>query len=96
MSNRLTIRQERFVDVFGDCRSATEAARRAGYSEWTAKQTAYELMQKPKILAAIQLKANDGMPDPKLVGQALVQLLNSPKPMDKLRGIRLYYRLHGI
>ncbi|MDP1610092.1 MAG: terminase small subunit [Sulfuritalea sp.] len=49
----LTPKQQRFVDEFIVCGNGSEAARRAGYSERTAYQIAYENMRKPEIQAAI-------------------------------------------
>lgn len=51
---RLTPRQERFADEFVLCGNATEAARRSGYSERTARQIASENLSKPVIRARIQ------------------------------------------
>jgi hypothetical protein len=50
----LTIRQERFVAEYVLCGNGAEAARRAGYSEKTARQIAAENLSKPDIQAAIQ------------------------------------------
>lgn len=50
---KLTPRQTRFVDEFVLCGNASEAARRAGYSEKTAGAIATENLQKPAILEAI-------------------------------------------
>lgn len=52
--NKLTPRQQRFVDEFVLCGNASEAARRAGYSEKTAGAIATENMQKPAIQEAVQ------------------------------------------
>ena len=49
----LTPRQQRFVDEFVVGSNAAEAARRAGYSERTARQIASENLAKPDIQAAI-------------------------------------------
>lgn len=49
----LTPRQQRFVDEFIVSGNAAEAARRAGYSERTARQIAAENLSKPDIKAAI-------------------------------------------
>lgn len=53
-AQRLTLRQQRFVDEFVLCGNASEAARRAGYSEKTAGAIAAENLQKPVILEAIR------------------------------------------
>lgn len=50
----LTPRQQRFVEEYVVCGCGAEAARRAGYSERTAYQIAYENLRKPEIEAAIE------------------------------------------
>lgn len=52
--NKLTERQERFVDHYVDCGNGAEAARKAGYSENADDEIAYENLRKPHIKAAIQ------------------------------------------
>ena len=50
MSNKkLNPKQERFCDEYVIDLNATQAAIRAGYSEKTARQTAYEILTKPYI-----------------------------------------------
>lgn len=51
-----TLKQKAFVDFYVTCRNGAEAARRAGYSEKTARQIATENLSKPVILAAIAEK----------------------------------------
>lgn len=51
--NALTQRQSCFVDEYVLCGNAAEAARRAGYSERTAHQIAYENLRKPEVTMAI-------------------------------------------
>ena len=57
----MTRKEERFVSEYLSCLNATEAARRAGYSERTAKQAGYKMMSKPAIRTAIdeRLKSLD-------------------------------------
>jgi phage terminase small subunit len=50
----MTPKQLLFVGHYLDCLNATEAARRAGYSDATARQAGYENLTKPDIKAAIQ------------------------------------------
>ena len=50
MNNKQTV----FVEEYLKCWNAAEAARRAGYSENTARQMGYENLTKPDIKAAIQ------------------------------------------
>lgn len=53
MAEGLTTKQQVFVDAYLDCLNATEAARRAGYSEKTARFIGAENLTKPNIAAAI-------------------------------------------
>lgn len=45
----LTPKQKAFADYYLECGNATEAARRAGYSENSAKQIGTENLSKPSI-----------------------------------------------
>ena len=58
---RLTARQERFIVEYLECQNGAEAARRAGYSEHTARQMANENLSKPYIAEAIQRKRDEIM-----------------------------------
>lgn len=49
----LTERQKKFADYYLECGNATEAAKRAGYSEKTARQIGTENLSKPSISAYI-------------------------------------------
>lgn len=51
---KLTERQKAFCDYYIETLNATEAARRAGYSEKTAKEIGCENLTKPNIQAYIQ------------------------------------------
>jgi phage terminase small subunit len=53
-SERLTAKQALFVEHYLDCLNASEAARRAGYSERTAYSIGWENLRKPEIATAIQ------------------------------------------
>ena len=52
--DKLTPKQQRFVDEYLVDLNATQAAKRAGYSEKTAAITGFENLQKPNIQAALQ------------------------------------------
>jgi len=52
----LTARQSKFVDQFVTLGSGAAAARKAGYSEKSARQIATENLSKPSIKAAIAAK----------------------------------------
>ena len=45
----LTLKQQAFADYYIECGNATEAAKRAGYSEETARQIGAENLSKPSI-----------------------------------------------
>ena len=51
---KLTPKQKRFVAEYLVDLNATAAAKRAGYSEKTAEQVGYQLLQKTTVSAAIQ------------------------------------------
>ena len=57
----LTTRQAAFVDHYVVCRNGAEAARRAGYSEKTARQIATENLSKPDLQAALAEKIVQGI-----------------------------------
>ncbi len=46
---KLTVRQKAFADYYLECGNASEAARKAGYSEKTAPGTGAENLKKPQI-----------------------------------------------
>ena len=52
--DKLTPKQQRFVDEYLVDLNATQAARRAGYSERTCAKIGFENLQKPEIHAALQ------------------------------------------
>ena len=51
-------KQQRFVDEYLIDLNATQAAIRAGYSEKTAEQQGYQLLQKTSVLKAIEEAQN--------------------------------------
>ena len=51
--DRLTAKQERFVSEYMIDLNATQAAKRAGYSERTCEVIGYQLLQKPLVAKAI-------------------------------------------
>ena len=50
----LTPKQKAFADYYIECGNATEAARKAGYSQKTASSIAEENLRKPEISAYIE------------------------------------------
>lgn len=61
MEKKLTRRQRAFAEAYIQCGNATEAARRAGYSEKTAARTGSENLHKPDISEYIdrRIRAQD-------------------------------------
>ena len=45
----LTLKQKAFAEIYIECGNATEAAKRAGYSEKSAKQIGMQNLRKPEI-----------------------------------------------
>lgn len=56
---KLTEKQKRFVDYYVETGNASEAARRAGYSERTCRVTGLENPTKPAIKAAIDARLKE-------------------------------------
>jgi phage terminase small subunit len=54
VSERLTTKQRLFIEEYLDCLNAAEAARRAGYSEHTARQQGQRLLTNVDIAVAVQ------------------------------------------
>jgi phage terminase small subunit len=50
----LSVREQKFACLYAQGIHATEAARKAGYSENSALKKSYQLVRKPKIQALIQ------------------------------------------
>lgn len=48
--DKLTPKQKAFADYYIECENATEAAKKAGYSEKTANITGFENLRKPNII----------------------------------------------
>lgn len=55
----LTRKQQIFIDEYLKCWNATEAARRAGYSERSAYSQGWENLRKPEIQSAIQARLDE-------------------------------------
>ncbi len=66
---KLTAKQRMFVAYYLDCFNATEAARRAGYSEKTAYSIGSENLRKPEILAEIERQLDQIMPKAEILGR---------------------------
>ena len=71
----LTFKQQRFVAEFGKDLNATQAAKRAGYSEKTANQIGSENLAKPAIWTAIQKQHQQSITDAVMSGQEILEEL---------------------
>tara|TARA_X000000950_G_scaffold1680_1_gene1828 strand:+ start:15534 stop:15926 length:393 start_codon:yes stop_codon:yes gene_type:complete len=65
------------------CNNGAEAARRAGYSEHTAKEIAYENLTKPHIKDAIEAKRTEQMGDIESRTDWLISRLTSEATDEK-------------
>lgn len=75
--NRLTVRQKAFADYYIECGNASEAARRAGYSQKTAFRSGQENMQKPAISQYIRERM-DKIQDKRIAkGDEVLQFLTA-------------------
>lgn len=88
MANKLTDKQDRFVEEYLVDLNATQAAIRAGYSEKTAKEMAHENLTKPHIRNAISekrkaLSEKTGVTAERVINElALVAFANMHDYMD--------------
>ena len=101
---RLTPRQAQFVREYVTGGNAAEAARRAGYSEKTARAIAAELLTKPDVLSAIQaLKAQNAaafdVTRQDVIGgvlEAIAMARAAGDPVTMLTGLRDLSRMMGF
>ena len=97
----LTDRQERFVVEYLACANGAEAARRAGYSERTAKQMANQNLTLPYLQEAISQKRNELMADTEDKVQWLVERLTMEATDDgnndstRVRALEVLGKIHG-
>ena len=74
MAEGFTDRQQAFVEAYLDCLNAAEAARRAGYSEKTARQQGQRLLTNADIASAISAGlAERAMPVTEVVARLSIQ-----------------------
>jgi phage terminase small subunit len=71
----LTLRQQRFCDEYALSGNGAEAARRAGYSEKTARQSASENLTKPYIKTALQARQQAYAAEMELTRQDVIQAI---------------------
>ena len=97
----LTDRQERFVVEYLATANGAEAARRAGYSEHTAKEIASENLTKPNVKAAIDQKRNQLMSDSEDKVGWLVERLTAEATSDdnndstRVRALEILGKVYG-
>ena len=97
---QLTERQKRFVNELDECGSQAEAARRAGYSERTAKEIASENLTKPNVKAALQAKRAERAANSEERRAYWVSHLESlaagaERESDQLRAVEMLMRAEG-
>lgn len=78
----LTAKQQRFVIEYLVDLNATQAAIRAGYAAKGAKDQAYQLMQRPEIVAAIALALEERNQRTKVDADYVLQRLTDIDQMD--------------
>lgn len=98
---KLTDRQERFVVEYLACANGAEAARRAGYSERTARQMANENLSKPDIKSAITQKREQIMSETEDKVEWLINRLTSEAIDDgngeatRVRALEVLGKIYG-
>ena len=98
----LTDRQERFVVEYLATANGAEAARRAGYSEHTAKEIASENLTKPNVKRAITTKRDQLMSDTEDKVGWLVERLTAEATADsnndstRVRALEILGKIHGV
>ena len=83
MTKKLTTKEQLFVMEYLACNNGAEAARRAGYSEHTAKEIAYENLTKLHIKDAIEAKRTEQMGDIESRTDWLINRLTSEATDEK-------------
>lgn len=73
----MTERQRKFVDEYILCTNATQAARRAGYSEQYANRQGHKLLSNPFIRAEIDSRLDDARNEKTLEQSDLLEFLSS-------------------
>lgn len=88
----LTPKQQRFVAEYTVDFNATVATIRAGYSEKTAAQQGYKLLQMPEIQEAIQEEFTDRQKRTRITGDQVVEELAKIAQAK----VHDYYRDYGL
>lgn len=74
---KLTEKQQRFIDFYVITGNATEAARRAGYSEKTAYSIGGENLKKPEIQEAIRARLDEMQSDRITTARGVLEFLTA-------------------
>lgn len=99
---KLTVRQRRFVSEFLACGTASDAARRAGYSERTVRSKGYSLLRLPAVRSEIERQEADRMAELRVTADRLdaaaaeIAFSDTAEDQDRLRAIRLLYDRQGL
>lgn len=96
MAKTLTFLQKRFVEEYAQGGNGSEAARRAGYSPFAARQQAYENLRKPQVRDALTVYAAVTYGDIELVVIKLKELLEADNPHIRFRALKLLMKIKGI
>lgn len=80
---KYTDKQKRFIEEYLIDFNATQAAKRAGYSEKTAYSIGQELLTKPEIKAAIELKQSETSNSLQVTKESLIKDLIELKELAK-------------
>lgn len=99
---KLTVRQRRFVSEFLACGTASEAARRAGYSERTARSKGYSLLRLPAVRTEIDRQEADRLAELRVTADRLdaamagIVFSTEALPRDRINAGRLLYDRQGL
>lgn len=98
---KLTIKQQRFIDEYLKTGNGTESARKAGYSYKTAGVIANEMLKKPYIIDYINEKQKEfsekGLISLEECLQKLTDIINSPEstPKDVMKALDMRLKTLG-
>ncbi len=100
MEEKLTNKQERFIDEYTIDFNATRAAKSAGYSEDTAYSQGQRLLTHPKIQERIQLKKEEIAKRVQIskeeIIKNLIQIKDEAQPAQAIRALEVLNRMLGF
>jgi phage terminase small subunit len=99
--SKMIERQKRFAAHYAETGNGAEAARRAGYSEAAARQTAYKLRQKDSIKQAVEREQwfsdHDSRSAKRKATDLLIEAFNSTiSGTEKRKAVDALCKLHGL